>query len=322
MGRKRYSNLNSAATTATLKDILRWQKERRGKQKDESFRIGQSEVKQQALLNSNQDALTITWIGHSTFLLQIAGLTIVTDPVWAHRMGFSRRLEEPGLSLDEIPPVDIILLSHSHYDHLHLGSLRKIKGSPAILVPEGLGQFMRKRMKGNQVYELPWWGHMSMGAIDIHFVPAQHWTKRTLTDTNTSHWGGWVIQRSANAGPAEVQADTIYFAGDSGYFQGFREIGERFPSITYALMPIGAYEPEWFMGTQHVTPEEAIQAFIDVGAEQFIPMHYGAFRLADDTTEEALERLLAEWERRKLDSIRLRLLKHGETLMQSTELTS
>ncbi|QTD40307.1 MBL fold metallo-hydrolase [Sporosarcina sp. Te-1] len=320
MVRKRYNNLDSAATTATFKEILRWQQERRAKQKDESFRIGQAEVKQQTLLNSDHDKLTITWIGHSTFLLQIAGLTIITDPVWANRMGFSRRLEEPGLSLEEMPPVDVILLSHSHYDHLHVGSLKKMKGSPIVLVPEGLGQFVRKLMKGNQVHELPWWGHMSIGALEFHFVPAQHWTKRTLTDTNTSHWGGWVIQRSANAVHAEVQADSIYFAGDSGYFQGFREIGERFPAITYALMPIGAYEPEWFMGPQHVTPEEAIQAFLDVGAKLFIPMHYGAFRLADDTTEEALDRLLAEWERRKLDSTQLRLLKHGETLIKATVL--
>lgn len=316
MSRKRYSNLDSAATTATLKDILRWQKERRGKRKDLSFRIGQADNKQQALLNSNHHELTITWIGHSTFLLQIAGLTIVTDPVWAYRMGFSRRLEEPGLSLDEMPPVDVVLLSHSHYDHFHVTSLRKLKGSPTILVPEGLGQIISKLMKRNEVYELPWWDHMSIDSVDFHFVPAQHWTKRTLTDTNTSHWGGWVIQQnSLTAGGHE--AHSIYFAGDSGYFHGFRDIGERFPGITYALMPIGAYEPEWFMGMQHVTPEEAIQAFIDVRAEIFIPMHYGAFRLADDTTEEALNRLLAEWKRRELNSSRLRLLKHGETLVQA-----
>jgi len=315
MGRKRFSNLDSAATTSTLKEILRWQKERRGVRKDLSFRIGQAEYKQQALLNSDHDELTITWIGHSTFLLQIAGLTMVTDPVWAKQMGFIRRLEEPGLSLDEIPPVDVILLSHSHYDHLHVGSLRKLKGSPVVLVPEGLGRMIRKLMKGREVYELPWWGCMSIGSIEIHFVPAQHWTKRTLTDTNTSHWGGWVIQRSATPSPAEGQeTESIYFAGDSGYFDGFHEIGERFPNITYALMPIGAYEPEWFMGTQHVTPEEAIQAFFDVGAEIFIPMHYGAFRLADDTTQEALERLLAEWKKRELHSNQLRLLKHGETI--------
>lgn len=314
MARKRYTNLDIAATTSTLKDIMRWQQERRVKRKDLSFRIGQADKKQQTLLNSKHQDLTITWIGHSTFLLQIAGLTIVTDPVWAKQMGFSRRMEEPGLSIDEIPAIDVILLSHSHYDHLHVASLRKLKGAPAVLVPEGLGRKIQKLMKGNEVYELPWWDYVKIGSVEFHFVPAQHWTKRTLTDTNMSHWGGWVIQQESLL----VEKDALhsmYFAGDSGYFQGFRDIGERFPHITYALMPIGAYEPEWFMGMQHVTPEEAIQAFVDVGAETFIPMHYGAFRLADDTTDEALNRLLAEWERRGLNSSRLRLLKHGETIL-------
>ncbi|WOV85842.1 MBL fold metallo-hydrolase [Sporosarcina jeotgali] len=300
------------ARTATFKELVRWQMERFRKQKDMSFKIGQVEDKQLEILHAGQKDFTITWIGHSTFLIQLAGLTIVTDPVWAKSMGFSERLEEPGLSIDEIPPVDIILLSHSHYDHMDVPSLKKLKGTPAILVPEGLGPKVRRLMKENRVYELPWWGQVHIGAVEFHFVPAQHWTKRTLTDTNTSHWGGWVIQRRI---PASNEAsDSIYFAGDSGYFQGFREIGERFPAITYALMPIGAYEPEWFMGTQHMTPEEAIQAFVDVSAEVFIPMHYGAFYLADDTTEEALNRLLAEWKQRALKDKQLKVLKHGETI--------
>lgn len=312
MSAKRYRNMDPNARTATFKELVRWQMERFRKQKDMSFNIGQVEDKQLEILHAGQKDFTITWIGHSTFLIQLAGLTIVTDPVWAKSMGFSERLEEPGLSLDEIPPVDIILLSHSHYDHMDVPSLKKLKGTPAILVPEGLGPKVRRLMKENRVYELPWWGQVHIGAVEFHFVPAQHWTKRTLTDTNTSHWGGWVIQRRM---PASNEAsDSIYFAGDSGYFQGFREIGERFPAITYALMPIGAYEPEWFMGTQHMTPEEAIQAFVDVRAEVFIPMHYGAFYLADDTTEEALNRLLEWWEQRALEGKQLQVLKHGETI--------
>ncbi len=312
MSAKRYRNMDPNARTATFKELVRWQMERFRKQKDMSFKIGQVEDKQLEILHAGQKDFTITWIGHSTFLIQLAGLTIVTDPVWAKSMGFSERLEEPGLSLDEIPPVDIILLSHSHYDHMDVPSLKKLKGTPAILVPEGLGPKVRRLMKENRVYELPWWGQVHIGAVEFHFVPAQHWTKRTLTDTNTSHWGGWVIQRRM---PASNEAsDSIYFAGDSGYFQGFREIGERFPAITYALMPIGAYEPEWFMGTQHMTPEEAIQAFVDVRAEVFIPMHYGAFYLADDTSEKALNRLLAWWEQRALEGKQLQVLKHGETI--------
>ncbi len=176
---------------------------------------------------------------------------------------------------------------------------------------------MKMRQLGlSKVHELPWWGKTTVGPLEFHFVPAQHWTRRTLTDTNSSLWGGWVIKRSTEYSVEGAENnDAIYFAGDSGYFQGFRDIGARFPGIRYALMPIGAYEPEWFMGMQHVTPEEAVQAFLDVGAETFIPMHYGAFRLADDTPQEALDRLLAYWRRRELDSSRLKLLKHGETLV-------
>ncbi|OXS54198.1 MBL fold metallo-hydrolase [Cohnella sp. CIP 111063] len=320
MARQRYFNTDPAAIPKTFKEVRRWQKERKGKIKDLSFRVGQAEHKRPSLLGSNRSELTITWIGHSTFLVQIGGLTIVTDPVWANRMGFARRLEEPGLGLDEIPPVDVILLSHSHYDHLHTGSLKRLKGSPVVLVPEGLGGMVRKLRRGSQVQELPWWGHVSIGSVEFHFVPSQHWTRRTLTDTNTSLWGGWVIKRTAaSVANDDPKDESIYFAGDSGYFSGFRDIGAKFPNMTYALMPIGAYEPEWFMGTQHVTPEEAVQAFLDVGAKRFIPMHYGAFRLADDTTKEALDRLLAEWERRALDRDRLRLFKHGETLVHVAE---
>ncbi|OAS19391.1 MBL fold metallo-hydrolase [Paenibacillus oryzisoli] len=313
MARQRYSNLDPNAKTKTWKEVRRWQKERKGKVKDVSYRIGQAEHKQQELLRTNKHDVTITWIGHSTFLLQVDGMTIVTDPVWATRMGFSPRLEAPGLTIEEIPPVDVILLSHAHYDHLHVGSLKKLRGTPYVLVPEGLGSKVRK-LGFRTVYELPWWGSQTISQLEFHFVPAQHWTRRTLTDTNTSLWGGWIVKPSS-ARQGEGESQTIYFAGDSGYFEGFREIGARFPGISYALMPIGAYEPEWFMGMQHVSPEEAVQAFLDVGAKQFIPMHYGAFRLADDTAKEALDRLLADWQRRGLDASLLRLLKHGETLI-------
>ncbi|MFD1929517.1 MBL fold metallo-hydrolase [Sporosarcina siberiensis] len=312
--------MDPKATPNTLKDLIGWQRERRAKVKDESYKIGQAEFKQQKMLASKHDELTITWIGHSTFLLQIAGLTIITDPVWAKRMGFSPRLEEPGLTLDELPTIDVVLLSHSHYDHLHIGSLKKLKGSPVVLVPVGLGRKMQKVMKGKVVHEFKWWDKIMIGAVEFHFVPAQHWTKRTLTDTNTSLWGGWVIKQITESSHEDSQEDdTIYFAGDSGYFTGFQDIGNRFPHISYALMPIGAYEPEWFMGIQHVTPEEALQAFVDVGAKVFIPMHYGAYRLADDTTKEALDRLLMEWEKRAFEKTRLRLLKHGETLLAVAE---
>ncbi|MGX1982957.1 MBL fold metallo-hydrolase [Thermolongibacillus altinsuensis] len=302
--RKRYENLDSVQTTKRLVDLHRWYRERKRKQKDWSYQIPHVEHYETALLHTNRTHTLLSWIGHSTFVIQVNGLTIVTDPIWAKRLGTIKRLSDPGILLHDMPNVDVILISHSHYDHLHFSSIKKLKGNPHIFVPIGLASLFRKKGLIN-VTEYAWWEQKQYKGVTFTFVPAQHWTKRRLFDTNTSHWGGWVIEAE--------EKPTFYFAGDSGYFRGFKEIGARF-SIDYALLPIGAYEPEWFMGPQHVTPEEAIQAFIDCQAKTFIPMHYGTFPLADDTPKEALDRLFAEWKRRDLADERLKVLKLGEIL--------
>ncbi|TCZ77805.1 MBL fold metallo-hydrolase [Paenibacillus albiflavus] len=317
MARKRFANLDDVSHTSSFKELQAWRKERKGKVKDRSFFVGQAANKEIDYLNANRTDTTVTWIGHSTFLLQIGGLNILTDPVWANSMAFERRLSPPGLEIDEIPPINVVLISHSHYDHLHLTSLRKLARYHKfkVLVPEGLRSWMQWRGFRDAV-ELPWWGSVQVGEVIFDFVPAQHWTRRTLFNTNATHWGGWVLRSKAQAAASDsndAKSRTIYFAGDSGYFRGFGLIGEKY-DIGTALMPIGAYEPEWFMGKQHVTPEEAIQAYIDSGAERFIPMHYGSFPLADDTTKEALDRLRAEWSRRELPEHHLKVLLHGETL--------
>jgi L-ascorbate metabolism protein UlaG (beta-lactamase superfamily) len=306
---KRFENMNGVRHGKVIKDLRQWRKERKAKIKDMSYIVPTSEHKEIDFLRSNRMQTTLTWIGHSTFLIQIGGLNLLTDPVWAERMGLERRLAPPGLRMQELPHIDAVLLSHSHYDHMDMRTLRFFKHTP-LFVPEGLSGKLRAR-GFLRVTELSWWEHTQLGRLELHFVPAQHWTWRSLFDINRSHWGGWVIQPAAHHTLGEREA--VYFAGDSGYFPGFQKIGERF-AIRYALMPIGAYEPEWFMNVQHVTPEQAVQAFLDVQGEQFIPMHYGAFRLADDTPREALDRLQAEWTRRELPGDALRVLMHGETL--------
>jgi L-ascorbate metabolism protein UlaG (beta-lactamase superfamily) len=302
MPRKRYSNMDNINNDKTFADVWKWLRTRPKKQV--AWNVPQHGRKAPDWLQINRSADSITWIGHSTFLLQLGGLNIVTDPVWASRMGSARRLTPPGLALNELPPIDVVLISHSHYDHLNYASLQRLPGQPAVLVPEGLGASVSRRGFAT-VAELPWWGKMKVGALEFHFVPAQHWTRRTLWDQNASHWGGWVIC-------GDTGGKATYFAGDSGYFRGFRDIGERF-EIGAALLPIGAYDPVWFMSVSHMTPEEAVQAFEDLRAEAFVPMHYGAFTLADDTPEEAHGRLLAEWRRRALPPERLRMLELGET---------
>ncbi|MFD0868269.1 MBL fold metallo-hydrolase [Paenibacillus residui] len=356
--RKRYENMDGVKLNNSFSQLRKWQKERRAKRKDLSYQIPQASPDLD-YLHRNRKEMSITWIGHATFLIQMGGLNIITDPVWANRMGFAKRLAPPGLDISQLPDIDVVLISHGHYDHLDFPSLRRLPGAPAIYVPAGLRNKLRR--KGyREVEELSWWQDISRDGVTFTFVPAQHWTRRTLMDTNTSHWGGWVIsargtdrgktasvgreaspvvgeacaqgresslgveeacaksrEESPVAGKAATLGRTspqvVYFAGDSGYFRGFREIGRRF-NIDYALLPIGAYEPEWFMSTQHVTPEEAVQALEDCGGQVMVPMHYGAFRLADDTPKEALDRLHAEWQRRALPPERLRCLRHGETL--------
>ncbi|BFH16552.1 membrane protein [Paenibacillus dendritiformis] len=312
-----YTNMDNVSTEKAWKQFRRWRAERkvRLKQKDYSYVVPQVEP-DLARLHANDGSLSITWIGHSTFLLQIGGLNIATDPVWAASMAMEKRLSPPGIPIDQMPPLDVILISHSHYDHLHMGSLRKLAGPRTLLVvPGGLkAKMVRKGFP--QTIELEWWKELVIGSVRVTFVPAQHWTRRTLSDMNRSHWGGYVLERveveAVETGERPPAKETVYFAGDSGYFRGFREIGRRF-AIDVALMPIGAYEPEWFMSRQHVTPEEALQAFEDVGAKLMIPMHYGAFKLADDTPKEALDRLEAERLRRKLDESKVKLLALGET---------
>jgi len=301
MSKQRFNNLDGIDVNGSLKDLYKWQQERRRKQKDLSYVLPTAQP-DTAFLARNRKEPTITWVGHSTFLIQAGGLNIVTDPVWAKRLSMFRRLSEPGIPMEDMPQVDVVLLSHGHYDHLDLGSLRALPGEPEYMVPAGLGSWFKKKGFARTA-EFTWWGSREFGGLRFTFVPAQHWTRRTPFDTNTSHWGGWMIE--GNTIP------NVYFAGDSGYFRGFSEIGTRF-EIDCALMPIGAYEPEWFMGPQHVTPEEAVQAFLDTGARQMIPMHYGAYRLADDTTKEALDRLHLAWEAHALPDVRLKELLPGQ----------
>lgn len=300
----RYTNLNNVENKKTFLDMMGWMKERRGKMKDLTTQIRQAPSKKINEIQKNRSKTAYTWIGHSTFLLQINGLNILTDPVWAYRMGFQKRLTEPGISLEDLPEIDIVVISHGHYDHLDFPTLKKLKGTPQFFVPAGLKRLFNK--KGYQkVIEMNWWESAEYKGISLHFVPAQHWTRRTATDMNTSHWGGWIFKH---------HQETIYFVGDTGYFGGFKQIAERF-NIDTVFMPIGAYEPEWFMAVSHISPEDSVQAFLELKAKRFVPMHYGAYRLADDTGPEALERLYKEWEKRQLPKEQLKVMLIGETVM-------
>ncbi|WP_078392394.1 MBL fold metallo-hydrolase [Shouchella patagoniensis] len=305
MKKKRFENMDQIHNNHRMSDFIRWYKERFRKNKDLDKIIDVNEKPELTKLHK-EDRDSITWAGHATFLIQIAGMNILTDPVWSKFMGTTKRSVPQPIPLDVLPAIDFVLISHGHYDHLDFKTLKKVPGNPHFIVPAGLkNTFLKKGWPEEVVKELHWWEYMVINELSFSFVPAQHWVRRGLFDMNLSHWGGFVISSKEK---------TIYFAGDSGYFQGFKQIAENVPPIDYALLPIGAYEPEWFMELDHMAPEQTVQAFIDLKAKQCIPMHYGTFRLADDTGPEALKRFEQEWKRRNLKSEQKSVLSIASTL--------
>jgi L-ascorbate metabolism protein UlaG (beta-lactamase superfamily) len=227
----------------------------------------------------------LTWLGHSSFLLQMAGRAILFDPVLGNRALAVKRHGKPGLKIGQLPPIDLILVSHSHYDHLDSWTIKNLPKSATVAAPIGLGDFFRRRGY-RAVNELSWWDGFDLGPLRVHLVPARHWSKRSFFDTNTTLWGGFVV---------EAAGHRVYHAGDSAASPYFAEVGRRFPGIELAMMPIGAYEPGWFMEYNHMTPEQAIEAFEQLGARRFVPMHWGTFQLTDESLCAPIERLKKNW---------------------------
>jgi L-ascorbate metabolism protein UlaG (beta-lactamase superfamily) len=245
----------------------------------------------------------ITWLGHAGFLVQLDGVSLLVDPALQPDgiFGGIGRNVPPGLLVGELPPIDAVLVSHSHYDHLDLPTLKQVRAP--IVAGLGLERYFRDR--GLLATELGWWRTARVGEVAVTLVPAQHWSRRGPFDTNTTLWGGFVI---------EGRSVTVFHAGDTAHFGGFREIGARYPAIDVALLPVGAYDPGWFMLRQHMDPEQAVQAFEELGARVLVPMHWGTFKLADEPLDEPPVRLEAERARRGIPPERVRVLAVGETL--------
>ena len=267
---------------------------------------------------SDNAQLTITWIGHSTFLLQSNGVNVLTDPIWSNRaspvqLAGPRRYAPPAIRFEALPRIDAVFISHDHYDHLDARTVERIaKTFPAVkwAAPLGVGDFLKERGATN-VAVRDWWEACDFGPISSFCTPAQHFSGRYPWNRNATLWCGWII---------EIGSHRVFFAGDTGLHPEFKEIARRCGPIDAAILPIGAYEPRWFMQPVHMNPEDAVlayQALSDGNALSskcvFVPSHWGTFRLTDEPLEEPPSRLRAAWTAAKLPESQLRVLQLGET---------
>ncbi|MFB9905446.1 MBL fold metallo-hydrolase [Allokutzneria oryzae] len=246
-----------------------------------------------------------TWVGHSTYLVRLNGVSVLTDPVWSPKIpGGAQRRTPPGIAWSELPKIDAVVISHDHYDHLDAPTIKRLPRSTPILAGLGLGGWFRRR-GFHQVTELDWWESATVAGLSFDFVPAHHWSRRGPLDTCSTLWGGWVI--------TAPDGTRTYHAGDSGYGERFAQIGERYPGIDVAMLPIGAYEPRWFMRPVHVNPEEAVRALDDVGAQRLAAMHWGTFALTREPMDEPLRLVRKAWAAAGRDPEHLWALAVGET---------
>ncbi|MDF3819977.1 MBL fold metallo-hydrolase [Leptospira sp. 96542] len=261
-------------------------------------------------LRSNQKSLSVTWVGHASTLIQLDNVNILTDPIWSERcspVSFAgpKRFTKPGLSLDDLPPIDIVILSHNHYDHTDLPTLKELERRfhPRFFIGLGNQTWLQKEGLGS-VSEMDWWDKIEVKGIRLHFTPSQHFSGRGLFDRDETLWGSYVL---------EGKSQKVYFGGDTGYYSHFREIGERFGSFDVAILPIGAFEPRWFMAPVHVDPAETVQAFVDLRAKYLIPIHYMTFVLSDEALDSPVPLAKEAMAKLKKSEDALVPLKIGET---------
>jgi L-ascorbate metabolism protein UlaG (beta-lactamase superfamily) len=227
-----------------------------------------------------QGEVAVTWIGHASFLIQTSEVNLLIDPNWAKWLKVIKRLKRPPLEIHHLPEIDVVLVTHAHFDHLDRRTLRKVASDQPIVVPIGVGNLVHD-LGFNIVHELDYWQKVKLGPVEVALTPCYHWGARFLADSHRG-FGGFVVRFAGR---------TLFHCGDSAFFPGFREIGEHY-RIDIALLPIGAYDAP--TGREvHMNPEEAVRAFLELGARTMIPMHYGTFRLGYEPMDEPLQRLHA-----------------------------
>lgn len=297
-------------------DFLKWRWERSCKDipgpDDYDFTLAANDPD---FLKINRSTNTVTWIGHATVLVQMAGQNILTDPHFSKRASpvqwaGPRRVVPPGMAMDQLPAIDMVVISHDHYDALDEQSIVDLHARPGgdrtqFFVPLGLKAWFLDR--GIQrVVELDWWEAYEAPPLKVMAVPVQHWGKRSLFSENQNLWAGWVILSPGFR---------FFFVGDTGYCPHFKAIGKRLGPFDLAAIPIGAYAPRWFMRNHHVNPEEAVQIHRDIRSRKSVAIHWGTFILTDEPLDEPSQRLKKALSDQKLPQDEFMVLKHGETVV-------
>jgi L-ascorbate metabolism protein UlaG (beta-lactamase superfamily) len=320
-----FQNIDPAAwMPRPFGDFVRWQRERSSlvipvPTQDLSVLAPDLEF-----IRSNRSVFAVTWIGHATALVQVAGVNILTDPVFSNRASPVQwagpgRWQPPGVALRDLPHIDIVLISHNHYDHLDEASVRALAaqkgGPPLFVVPLGIERWLAD-VGIDGARALDWWDRTESHGLTIHLTPAQHWSRRSFTDTMQTLWGGFVVETAVETpgGKGAAASRRVFYAGDTGWSaQHFADIGARFAPIDLALIPIGAYEPRWFMAMQHVNPEEAVRIHQAIGARASLGVHWGTFLMTDEPLDQPLRDLDAARRSLGVSAEAFRTLRHGQT---------
>src|SRR6202171_953186 len=303
-----------------LLDFLKWsliERQRNPRRPDPSPTVFTRAAPSFVVPRAAPDLFTVTWIGHTSFLIQLGGLNVLTDPIWSERaspvqFAGPRRWVPPAVDFDALPPIDAVVLSHDHYDHLDSSTVSRLADRyPATrwYAPLGVGAFLRRR-GARDVVECDWWNESTLGALHLTCLPAHHFSGRTLRNRNPPRWCGWALR---------AESHSLFFAGDTALHPDFGTIATRCGPFDVAILPIGAYEPRWFMGSVHMNPEDCMNAVDQLEAGQhgaklvMVAAHWGTFKLTDEPMDEPPARMRERWRAARRNDQELWIMRHGET---------